>query len=94
MLTYEDVCRKKRRWHCLRAADYFDGISCPADMFKKSKKEVQVLKYLTLDTKISDWEGISCPTGMLNKSKKKVQADVLKSLTSCVYVYNTSVFRM
>ena len=86
MLTYADVCRKKRRWSCLRAADYFDGISCPAGMFKKSKKEVQVLKYLTLGTKISYWEGTSCPAGMLNKSKKEVQADV--------YVYNTSVFRI
>jgi hypothetical protein len=88
MLTYADVCRKKRRWRCLRAADYFDGISCPADMFKKSKKEVQVLKYLTLGTKILP-QGISCPAGMLNKSEKEVQADVLKSLMSCVYVYNT-----
>ena len=86
MLTYEDVCRKKRRWRCLRAADYFDGISCPADMFKKSKKEVQVLKYLTLGTKISDWEGIICPAGMLHKSEKEVQADVLKSLISCAHV--------
>jgi hypothetical protein len=48
MLTYADVCRKKRRWRCVRAADYFDGISCPAGMFKKSKKEVQadILKSL------------------------------------------------
>jgi hypothetical protein len=49
----------------------WEGISCPADMFKKSKKEVLVLKYLTLGTKISDWEGISCPAGMLNKWKKE-----------------------
>jgi hypothetical protein len=86
MLTYADVCRKKRRWRCLRAADIFEGISCPADMFKKSKKEVQVLKYLTLGTKISDWEGIICPAGMLHKSEKEVQADVLKSLISCAHV--------
>ena len=70
MLKYADVCRKDRRWRCVRAADYFDGISYPVGMFKKSKKEVQVLKYLTLGSKISDWEGISCP-GMLNKSKKR-----------------------
>ena len=94
MLTYADVCRKKRRWRCVRAADYFDGISCPAGMFKKSKKEVQVLKYLTFGTKISDREGISCPAGRLNKSKKEVQAHILKSLISCVYVYITSVFRV
>ena len=75
MLTYAHVCRKRRRWRCVRAGNLWEGITCPLGMFKKSRKEVQVLNYLTLGTNISNWEGIRCPAGMFKESKKEAKAD-------------------